>query len=131
LTFLYPFPAFRRPCAIPARHGDREKEWLAMAERDSRILYEQALLRSANPTHALSQATRPAPPVLFEGAAPGRWTPTRMNSKRRAAERMPALWLLRDLLIPVLWVGSDVAGEGVREFDLFSHARRSSACSRR
>jgi hypothetical protein len=32
---------------------DREEEWLAMAERNSRILYEQALLRSANPTHAL------------------------------------------------------------------------------
>ena len=32
---------------------DREQEWLAMAARNARVLYEVALLRSANPTHAL------------------------------------------------------------------------------
>ena len=35
------------------QHARRDKEWLAMAERNVRLLYEQALLRSANPTHAL------------------------------------------------------------------------------
>jgi len=31
---------------------DREQEWLTMATRDARVLYEVALLRSANPGYA-------------------------------------------------------------------------------
>ena len=38
---------------------DREQEWLAMATRNARVLYEVALLRSANPTHALMGYTPP------------------------------------------------------------------------
>ena len=38
---------------------NRGQDWLAMAERNARVLYEQALLRSANPTHALMGDTPP------------------------------------------------------------------------
>ena len=48
---------------------DREKEWIAMATRNARVLYEDALLRSANPTHALMGDPPPGlPRLLYEQA---------------------------------------------------------------
>ena len=47
---LYEQALLERASQVPV---DREQEWLAMAARNARVLYEVALLRSANPTHAL------------------------------------------------------------------------------
>jgi hypothetical protein len=38
---------------------DREREWIAMAERNARVLYELALLNSADPTHVIMGDTPP------------------------------------------------------------------------
>ena len=52
---LYEQALLERASQVPV---DREQEWLAMAARNARVLYEVDLLRSAPAQHMLSWVTR-------------------------------------------------------------------------